>query len=283
VDELSNAKDGITLPAMPEVLQELREAQRKDELDAGRISKLIASDVALSAEVLKTINSPLFSRGQTISSINTAVILLGPANVLNIVSATALRQTMSYANGQQRMDRFWDTAADVAYAAARYAEELSGIPADMAYTLGLFHDCGIAVMMQRYGDYVDTLKEARNKQVVITSLEDEKYPFNHARIGGMISSKWMLPESISNAISNHHRFADLVAADDGVDEVLVTLVALLKMAEHTSHRFRGLAFRDDVEDREWSELETMVLSHFDIDSDDFEDMNERLLLELGQR
>lgn len=273
----------ITLPPMPDNLAQLRHLQRVGELDVAQLTDLVANDVAMSAEVLKTINSALFSRGQTISSISTAVMLLGPPNVLNLLSATTLRRTMNCgAHSDVRMERFWETATDVAYATSRYAQELSGIPADMAYTLGLFHDCGIPVLMCKYQDYTDTLRRAGQGEDLI-ALEEARYPVNHARLGSLISEKWMLPGTITEAIRWHHAYEELVAERADVDEVVVTLVALLKMAEYTSVAFRGVAFGDDAQDEEWQRLKTPVLSHFDIDEDDFEDIKESLLLELGQR
>ena len=99
----------------------------------------------------------------------------------------------------------------------------------------------------------------------------------------MIAKSWKLPQEITAAIGYHHSFSELLAHNERVNEVVVSLVALLKMAEHTSREFRGLAFRSDVQDREWETLSAMALSHFDLDEDDFQDLMQRTIPELGQR
>lgn len=274
----------LTLPPMPESLQQIRAEQARAEPDAGRITAIIAGDVGLAAEVLKTINSPMFRRRQPLGSVPNAVMLLGLNNVLNIVAGAALRRTMDCGSNKLSLTRFWDTAGDVAYATAALAGRLSGVPADTAYTMGLFHDCGIPILMCRHADYLDTLKAAsRPGAGLITALERERHGLDHAAVGAHVSRNWMLPEAISTAIEHHHDLPRLVASDDAEDELVISLVALLKMAEHISSEFRGAAFRSGADDQEWEAVGVLALSHFDLDPTDFADIKEDILGELGRR
>jgi len=279
----SAAVADITLPPMPESLHQIRAEQARAEPDVERITAIIAADVGLAAEVLKTINSPMFRRRQPLSSVPNAVMLLGLSNVLNIVAGAALRRTLECGSNKLSLTRFWDTAGDVAYAAAALAGRLSGVPADTAHTMGLFHDCGIPILMCRHPDYLDTLKSAsRPDAPLITSLECQRHGVDHALIGARVSRSWLLPEAIGSAIEHHHELPRLVASNE-VDEMVISLVALLKMAEHVSNEFRGAAFRSGADDREWDEVGVMALSHFDLDPTDFADIKDDILGELGRR
>jgi HD-like signal output (HDOD) protein len=273
----------LVLPAMPESLRQIRAEQARAVPDVERITAIIAEDVGLAAEVLKTINSPMFRRRQPLGSVPNAVMLLGLDNVLNIVASVALRRTMDCGDNRMSLNRFWDTAGDVAFAIAALARRLSGVPADTAYTLGLFHDCGIPIMMCRYPDYLDTLKTAsRPGAPLITGLERERHGIHHAVVGAHVSRSWLLPEAISAAILHHHELPQMVA-DEAVDEMAISLIALLKMAEHISNRFRGAAFRSGADDQEWEAVGIMALSHFDIDPTEFSDLSEDIVEELGGR
>lgn len=274
----------LTLPPMPESLQQIRAEQAKAEPDAGRIVTIIAGDVGLAAEVLKTINSPMFRRRQPLSSVPNAVLLLGLNNVLNLVAGAALRRTMECGSNKLSLNRFWDTAGDVAFAAAALASRLSGVPADTAYTMGLFHDCGIPLLMCRHADYLDTLKAAsRPGAKPITTLERERHGLDHTVVGAHVSRSWLLPEAISTAIEHHHELPRLVASDEAADELVISLIALLKMAEHISSEFRGAAFRSGADDQEWDEVGLTALSHFDLDPTEFSDIKDDILGELGRR
>ncbi len=272
----------LALPPMPQSLQQIRAEQAKADPDVDRIIAIIAADVGLASEVLKTINSPAFRRARPLSSVPNAVMLLGLGNVMSIVAAVALRQTMNCGDNKLKLDRFWDTASDVAFAAAAFARELSGVSPDAAYTLGLFHDCGIPILMCRHGDYLETLKAA-GRDSALTALEQARYGLNHAQVGQLVCRAWHLPTEIGTAILHHHDFPALVARNEQVDEVVVSLVGLLKMAEHASNVLRGVAFRNSADDYEWEEVEPLVLGHFDLNEDDFADLSENIVGQLGQR
>lgn len=273
------AINDLKLPVMPESLRIIRAEQAKAEPDLEQIIGTISSDVGMAAEVLKTVNSPLFSRGQSISSIPTAIMLLGMTNVIDVCAATTLRDTMHCPGGIPSLERFWDTANDVALASAMIAHELSGLPADMAYTLGLFHDCGIPVLMCHRVDYLTVLKQGELDELVV--LEKARYGLTHAQIGAHISKAWQLPQPISAAILMHHHFSRAVAHHEEVGEDVISLIGILKMAEHISHEFRGVAFRNGQGDLEWERDSAMVLSHFELDEVDFGDLKARILTELG--
>jgi HD-like signal output (HDOD) protein len=83
--------------------------------------------------------------------------VLGSRVLSSLVAGFALRSSI---NGPVRLDRFWDSSIRVAQLAARLTKEFRGVAADHAYTFGLFHDCGIAVLLQRFPDYRDTLQLA---------------------------------------------------------------------------------------------------------------------------
>ncbi len=284
VDTRHNAAlNGLALPPMPESLLQIRAEQAKPEADAERITAIVAGDVSLAAEVLKTVNSPMFRRRQSISSIPNAVMLLGLDNVLNVVAAVALRRAMDCGDNKLMLTRFWDTAGDVAFAAAALAREVSGVPADMAYTMGLFHDCGIPIMMCRHLDYPDVLRAAeQNGGRSLVELELERYHMHHAQVGYHVSRAWNLREALCSAIHYHHHFPHLMAHDEEFDELVLSLIALLKMAEHISNEFRGIAFRNGLDDVEWERVGMLALSHFDLEPDDFADIAGRIMQQLGQ-
>lgn len=272
--------ESLELPSMPEALQALQREQASAEPDMERLSEIIASDISLSAEVLKAVNSPAFGLSVPQSSIPNAVMMLGLDNVLNITTGIALRCSMN-GGDCSRSDRFWDTASDVAQVSATLARRLTGVPADMAYTLGLFHDCGIPLLMARFVDYSATLKE-ESEQGCFTRLEGEHYGIDHTRVGYEVARRWELPTPIAQAIRLHHRYLDVLEQTDKVDELVPSLLSVLKLAEHISVCFRGLAFRNSKEDKEWELLKYAILDQLELDEDDLADIQEELLIQLGR-
>lgn len=267
---------------MPEVVRKLQNLLAQPEISPASVSKVIASDVRLTAEILRVVNSPLYGMKNTIHSVETAVVLLGLSNVINIIRALMLRNDAEL-GGNKRFDRFWDTATDVAMAAAYLAKRLSGIHPDMAYAMGLFHDIGIPLLILQMPDYQLSLRKADlDPGQPVTELEQQACGVNHACVGYLVAREWMLDEHLQQVILHHHDFTGMVQRHEMVDEEVLNLVAILKMAEHASNCFRGLAFRDLMEDVEWQTIGPLVLDYMKLDELEFSDHVDRIVTLLGK-
>lgn len=195
---------GVDIPPCPAVLTRLQQESASPNASLSVIATIIGSDVALSASVLKVANSTAFGLSRKVSTVQQALPVLGMRAVSSLVSGIVLKNSLSAANSP-RLDRFWDSTTRVAHLCARLTKEFRGIPADIAYTFGLFHDCGIAVLMRRIPDYRETLQLANNSgDRNFTDIEDERHATNHAVLGYLLTRNWGLSEDICNATLLHH-------------------------------------------------------------------------------
>lgn len=76
----------VSLPTLPGIYQELVDAIEAG-VDMSEIGRILASDVATSAEVLKLVNSAFFGLPRQIASVQSAVSLLGLENIRALVLA----------------------------------------------------------------------------------------------------------------------------------------------------------------------------------------------------
>jgi HD-like signal output (HDOD) protein/ActR/RegA family two-component response regulator len=74
-----------SLPTLPTVYHELVSAMDSPEIDLAAVAKILSSDVATSAEVLKLVNSAFFGLTREISTVDSAVSLLGLDNIQALV------------------------------------------------------------------------------------------------------------------------------------------------------------------------------------------------------
>lgn len=273
---------GFTLPPMPESLQRIRAEMAQEFPDLEHVVRIISSDVSLAAEVLKTVNSPIFRRSRPLNSIPNAVMMLGMSRVLNITVTVALHS--SFGARQGWIEQFWEVAGDVAMAMGILAREVSGVPADTAYTLGLLHDCGIPLLMQRFPTYGDALKAAsRDPEHTVIQIEQSRFGMHHAWVGAHVSQAWHLDPAISRAIGVHHSYAQVRRLQSGVEEEVVTLVGLLKMAEQVSNAYRGMAYRNVADDHEWARIGDSVLDYFDLSHQQYDDLTDSIIDVLSER
>lgn len=253
--------NGLSIPARPSVILMLHDELSKDNPDLPRIKKTIAKDVALAGAMLKAVNSAAFGLSRKITSVNEAIDVVGLRNVSNIATAMALRQQMG--SGNPSLERFWDTAEKVAQVCAYLARQLRGISPDEAYAYGLFHDCGIAVLMNRFNNYREALKEANEAgDQRFTSVEERIVGTNHAVVGYFLARSWSLKPSLCRAILLHHEL-DVFVGEAKDDVPCLNLVAIGHLGGHVQHKL----VRNSI-DFEWEKHQEAIVRHFGIDEED---------------
>lgn len=274
--DLEQAKalvQGINIPVRPAVLQKIMEIQEDENADIAKVASAISSDVSLSAGVLKTVNSPLYGLKNKISAIHQATSLLGLNNVMNLVISISMRLEIK-GRFNVAVERFWDTANDVALISAGIAKNLGTVSSDEAYTLGLFHDCGIPLLMMKDDGYIDVLKQANaSRDKIFTQVEEDAIATNHTVVGFYVAKSWRIPERICLGILNHHE-PDMLGSDD---HKLNSLIACLKMAEAVSHSARRMS-----DNPEWERIQDYVFNYLQITVKDFHEIKEDLLEKLNE-
>jgi HD-like signal output (HDOD) protein len=252
----------VVIPPRPTVVTAVLEERARPEPDLKRVAALISGDVGLSAAVLKTVNSPLYGLRRQVTSIDQAVNMLGMSNVGALVTGLALRNAVP----AQGLERFWDGAARTALVASYLAKQLGCSSREDAHLFGLFHDCGIPLLMQRFPDYRDTQHQANQEHGrAFTDVEDERHATNHAVVGGLLASNWHLPDHLREAIRAHH---DLAVFQSGLSSAAMNLVAIGLLAEYIESGHSRLAG-----DGEWDKLGGAVMAHLMMDADAVEELS----------
>ncbi|GAC1031480.1 HDOD domain-containing protein [Pseudomonas sp. No.21] len=279
-EQIRHFLQGISVPPQPQIMVDLQMEQVMPSPDLRTIAKLISQDPGLSGALLKIVNSPFYGLTNRIASIQQAVNLLGCNTVINLINAQSIKGEMTDET-IVTLNRFWDTAQDVAMTCLTLAKRIGHQQADEAYALGLFHNCGIPLMLKRFPDYMTVLEEAyasANAERRIVDTENRLLNTNHAVVGYFTARSWRLPEHLCEAIANHHNALSIFSDDSGRDAPLKTLLAILKMAEHVcaSHLVLG----NQADDHEWNSVRALVLDYVGLSEYDFENLKESIR-ELG--
>lgn len=237
---------GVNLPPQPRVLAELDTLVSRDEVSLWRIAGLVRQDAGLTARVFKVVHSPLFGLRREVDSLERALALLGLEPALTIIKSAALRDAI----GGEGLDVFWDRANDIAVLCSLIAKrqrDVLRVAPEHAHMAGLFHDCGVPILMQRFPGYCADI--ARTWPDL--GAEDAAHNTNHAVVGYLMGRNWKLPEAVCQAIRHHHEPAEAV---DGK----TPLLAILLMATHLRDLFCGHP------DSRWWEIEPAILAELGI-------------------
>jgi HD-like signal output (HDOD) protein len=268
----------VKIPPRPEVLIDISNEINKPNPDIDRITVAIKKDVTLYGAILRLVNSPLLG-GNGVKTIDRALMLLGLKRIAQIAQVVALQNQLG---SKLSINRFWDTAAEVAEICAALARKFTGLPTEEAYTVGMFHDFGIPLMMQSFPDYKTLLNEAnKNTAIPLAEAETQRYGFNHYDVGFELGRIWCVPAHLNQAIRFQPAlaavFADRVVVDD--IDTIKTLLALLEMAKNISATHRKMWRVDDNADLG---VDLAVLEHLEIEPEDYVELREDMVLSLSR-
>ena len=267
--EIEKTLKGIVIPPRPQVLVKLGAEMKRDDPDPRVVVSLLSADVGLAAAMLKTINSPFFGRSSKISSVASAVGLMGMKMTNQLITGLVLKNAVA---GEVRsLERFWDSAEKVAGIASFIAMKLPGVSRDDAYSFGLFRDIGIPILMGKFPDYRQTLGmlDAATDQCP-TDIEDERHATNHATLGYLVSKSWFLPAPICEAIRFHHDLS--VFGDKGsISQQALTLVAISRLAEHFNDEYGRMRSNP-----EWERTSEQVLDFLGLEETEYLDLRDEL-------
>jgi len=177
------------LSASYEVVAELEKAFRSERIHLEDLARIIEKDPALTAEILRVVNSPYYGFPRKISSVAHAVVLLGMVNIRLIVL------TVSFFRSHPRLSPLWAHSQWVSYLVKDFLRRLlkvgsRGSPVLLAIdptilaTAGILHDVG---------------------KIPRFICPETELPEDHGEVGFLIAHCFDFPEELSAAIAYHHR------------------------------------------------------------------------------
>jgi HD-like signal output (HDOD) protein len=170
----------IQLPALPTVAMEVVEMVDNPKTSASRLGKVISTDQALTAKVLKIANSPFYGFPRKISTIDFAIIVLGYDALKEIVISISLVSSLQKKSDQYFDAKgFWDHSIASGVLARRLARDLDYRVSGEVFVGGLLHDMGISVLHRYF--------RAEFKRIVVSGGRRERARRNtcgHRRLAG---------------------------------------------------------------------------------------------------
>lgn len=196
------------IATLPEVTVKIIEIVEDPNSTARDLHNVIKNDPALSAKVLKVVNSAFYGLPGQIGSVDRAIVLLGMSAVKNIAVAASIARLFKTGrvSDQFTAKDLWRHSVGVGVA-ARLIAKAAGHPAglDEIFLAGLIHDIGILVERQAYPD---KLVEAANRCAAgegsFRQLEQLVIGADHQAFGDALTTKWKFPRHLRAAVGFHH-------------------------------------------------------------------------------
>ncbi|MGV2871227.1 HDOD domain-containing protein [Colwellia sp. E150_009] len=268
VDEnvLNDISKGFAVPAQPKLLLDLLKLMAEPYPDINAIADCISKDIAVSAAILKAVNSPLYGLDRTITDIKMSVNYIGLYGVVMLVTGSLIKKSFDPKTCSIDLELFWAVTTDVSNAVIAIGKQFKqNIAMDMLSSLGLFHGCGIPVMAMKYSNYQDVIDQLRlTPDLSLIELEEQHYHANHAIVGYYVASSWRLPKDVCQIILQHHERDYLNKLDGSLEQ---DLFSILKLAEHII----SLKYLE-APSPDWAYIEEQALSVLAIKKEDLNDI-----------
>lgn len=194
------------LPSLPAAaIQVLRLAQR-DDASAEDIAAVIERDPALTARLLKVVNSSLFRVSRNVTSVRQAVVILGLRSVKVLTLGFSVIGAMkSDAEGTFDYRQFWRRSLTLAAAGRQLSRRTSPVLADESFVAGLLADLGIlAAFRGAPREYAPVLELARQSGRPLWEVELDVLGVHHGVIGATLLRRWGIPDLLCHAVEHHH-------------------------------------------------------------------------------
>jgi putative nucleotidyltransferase with HDIG domain len=193
-----------TLQPLPPIAAQLMRIVACEEASFQRMSTLVRTDSAFSAEVLRFANSPLLGCRNRVDSIRHALTMLGLEKLKSLVMAVALRDFLSSALQVPALLRCWRHSLACACVCEALASSLS-INKDTAYTAGLLHDVGRLALLAAYpAEYARMLDVSDEFGYDLLGCERDLFDIDHCEAGNWLVQEWHFPEEFQPIVRDHH-------------------------------------------------------------------------------
>ncbi len=252
------------LATLPEIALEVMRVAEDPQSTGDDLNRVLSNDPTLSARVLKIVNSAYYGVRREVTSIGTAIAILGFGAVKSIAIAASLTRMFRSGAIAGPFDarELWKHSIAVATASRLLAARCKVVEPNDAFLAGLMHDIGIIVEMQ-------ACREAFT-QVIAAVVSDAALSFrdaetahlgaDHEAFGGALCVTWRFPVALQQVTAYHHRPLELPIADRA-------LTAIVHVADHLAARAGvGYARTVNIEAIDPVLLNALRLSDRDLDA-----------------
>lgn len=247
--EFSNAIQD--LPQFPQNIEKLNKLLDSDDSKISDIANQISNDVALTGELLKTVNSAAFSLQTPCSSIADAVKMMGTRGIKNMLYS--IGSLNIFAAQTKKNEDLWKHSYQVAFysynLAKNFCKSDNSVVED-SFVCGLLHDMGKVIFETNCPEYIENVKKiCKDKITSLDLFEKIISGVNHGEIGAKIAEKWNFPESIINVIRFHH-------SPENAPEATKILAAIIYIANLMVHYHNS--------DIQYCQIDKNILEKFNI-------------------
>lgn len=196
-------------PFSPVALR-LLQLVRDEDVSFREVAVLMSRDPALSAEVLRLANSPVFGTRSEVRSVLQAISLLGLKRVMPLFMTSAVSRFCWPRNKSPLIRCFWRHGLACAFLCEHLGPH-------QLYTAGLLHGLGqTALLALDPKNYEGLAETSRENSLPTRDCELSGFGIHHAEAGALLLEHWRLPEDLITSAREHERPCESLDTVNGI-------------------------------------------------------------------
>lgn len=199
----------VEISTLPQVALRVIEVAQDPDTGALDLKEVVEGDPALSARVLRIVNSAAYGLSSTVTNLHHAISYLGFEQVRNLALTASVSEVFKDDRqiGTYRRKDLWRHLVSVGICARLVACRCGLDSFEDCFLAGLLHDIGIIIADQHAHKHFEQVMNSLNTDTTLIAIEREQLQFDHTQLGAALATVWRFPDAIHSAIRFHHTTA----------------------------------------------------------------------------
>ena len=200
------------LGSLPAIVYRIFDAMDDPKSTAIQIGRIINDDPAITARLLKLVNSPFYGFTSKVDTVYRAIALIGHRELRSVVlAASAIKVFNGIPSDLVSMPVFWKRSLYTAVIARVLAAFRREKEIERYFIAGLLHDIGsLLLYIELPEQMTEAIKMHQSDNIPLWQAEKEVLGFDHAKVGGELLKKWSLPPVLCQSV-RYHLYPDSAA------------------------------------------------------------------------
>lgn len=199
-------KGVIKLVSLPEIFIRVNQVMEDPRHDAKQLGDVISHDPALTARILRIVNSAYYGLAVKIELVSRAVSVIGEQDLRNLILATSAVDVFKRMPNQLvDIDLFWRHSVHTGIVARLLSRQCNILHGERLFVAGLLHDIGKLVLYHKETELSQqVLLKASESDGLVFRAEQEIIGYTHADVGGALIDAWQLADTLKAVVTHHH-------------------------------------------------------------------------------
>jgi HD-like signal output (HDOD) protein len=197
-----------TVPSLPEVVMHVCRMVNSENSDAKQVNAIMTKDAAMSAKMLRVVNSVYYGLNEPVHDLEQAIVILGFKTIRSVALSVSVLNLFQQQNANFNMKAFWTHSAVSACLCRLIAGKSKVCDPEFAFTIGLLKDLGKLILVENAPEETRSIiAVAREYRLSFNKASHQILNTDDAEVGAWLIKRWDLEARMVDVIQHQYNLA----------------------------------------------------------------------------